>query len=88
MTVGRTDHTAFASAPPPATPHPDDVFLWPDGTYCTRAEAHEYMHMSDDVFLWPDGTYCTRAEAHEYMHMSDDYRVIHVNTFEWTEFYI
>lgn len=64
MTVGRTDHTAFASAPPPPAPHPDDVFLWPDGTYCTRADAHEYHHMSDD------------------------YRVIHVNTFEWTEFYI
>lgn len=64
MTIGRTDHTAFAAAPPPPTPQPDDVCLWPDGTYCTRDELSQYQHMSDD------------------------YRIIHVNTFEWTEFYI
>lgn len=25
-----------------------DLFCWPDGTWCMRAEAAEYAHMSND----------------------------------------
>lgn len=26
----------------------DDIFAWPDGTYCYRRELEEMTHMSDD----------------------------------------
>ena len=30
-------------------PHPDDVCMWADGTYCERSELGEYLtFMSDD----------------------------------------
>jgi len=27
---------------------PEWFYLWPDGSYCTPEELHEYQHMSDD----------------------------------------
>lgn len=31
--------------------HPDDVFLWPEGTWCYRNELWEMDHMSDDYLI-------------------------------------
>ena len=28
--------------------HPEDVFLWPDGTWCYREDSYQYSYMSDD----------------------------------------
>ena len=27
----------------------DDIFVWPDGTWCYRIERDDYLHMSDDL---------------------------------------
>ena len=29
-------------------PHPDDIVIWPDNTWCYRNELHEMSYMSDD----------------------------------------
>lgn len=33
------------------TPHPDDVIIWPDLTWCFRSELAEYQPMSDDYMI-------------------------------------
>lgn len=35
------------------TPDNEDVFLWPDGTWCHRYEYGEMSHMSDDFEVLP-----------------------------------
>lgn len=35
---------------------PDDVMLWPDGTWCYRSNLWEMTHMSDDYVTIKDGT--------------------------------
>lgn len=35
---------------------PDDVFLWPEGTWCYRTELDEMGHMSDDHLLLRAGS--------------------------------
>ena len=39
-----------------ATPHPDDIILWPDHTYCYRHELAHYTHKSDDYEVLHCGT--------------------------------
>ena len=34
----------------------DDVFVWPDGTWCYRYEKDEFHHMSDDYMVVFFGT--------------------------------
>lgn len=34
----------------------DDLFIWPDGTYCHRYELNQYSHMSDDYSVVFFGT--------------------------------
>lgn len=34
----------------------EDVFVWPDGTWCYRHEASEFSHMSDDYYVLYMGT--------------------------------
>lgn len=31
----------------------EDIFVWPDGTWCYRYEAPQYQHMSDDYIVVP-----------------------------------
>lgn len=38
--------------------HPDDICVWPDGTYCDRRELVEMNHMSDDYTV----LYCDTPE--------------------------
>lgn len=33
--------------------NPDDIALWPDGTWCHRCELAEYNFMSDDYEVVP-----------------------------------
>ena len=35
---------------------PDDICMWPDGTWCYRSELSEYSHMSDDYEVYPEGS--------------------------------
>lgn len=35
--------------------NPDDLCVWPDGTYCNRSELSEMTHMSDDFVIIPYG---------------------------------
>lgn len=37
-------------------PDPDDVMLWPCGTWCYRHELHEMTHKSDDYEILYVGT--------------------------------
>lgn len=34
----------------------EDVFLWPDGSWCYREEVEEYSHKSDDYKVLYFGT--------------------------------
>lgn len=36
--------------------HPEDVILWPCGTYCLRSELADYADKSDDYQVLPDGS--------------------------------
>lgn len=40
--------------------NPDDVIVWPCGTWCYRYELAEFSHKSDDYEVLPDGS--ERAE--------------------------
>lgn len=33
-----------------------DIFLWPDGSFCYRCDAVYFTHMSDDYEVIPYGT--------------------------------
>lgn len=35
---------------------PDDILLWPDGTWCYRHDLHEMGHKSDDYEVIPFGS--------------------------------
>jgi len=35
------------------TPHSEDIFLWPDGTWCYREEKSQLTHLSDDYEVLP-----------------------------------
>lgn len=35
------------------TIYPEDIFLWPDSTWCYRYEQYEMTHMSDDYKIVP-----------------------------------
>ena len=37
--------------------HPEDVFLWPDGTWCYREELDQYRHKSDDYTVYLEGSH-------------------------------
>lgn len=37
-------------------PDIEDVFLWPDGSWCHREEVGEYSHKSDDYQILYFGT--------------------------------
>ena len=41
------------SAAPPTVMHPDDLCVWPDGTYCPASELPDFSHMSDDYVRIP-----------------------------------
>ena len=34
----------------------EDIFVWPDGTWCYRYEKDEFAHMSDDCAIVAFGT--------------------------------
>jgi hypothetical protein len=36
--------------------NPEDIYLWPDDTWCYRHELEQYQHMSDDYLLIPYGS--------------------------------
>ena len=36
---------------------PDDIFLWPDNTWCYRDEFWEMSHMSDDYEILVFGSF-------------------------------
>jgi hypothetical protein len=36
---------------------PDDVLIWPCGTYCQRYQLAEHGHLSDDYELLKAGSY-------------------------------
>lgn len=34
-----------------ANTHPEDICVWPDGTWCFREDQPGYTHLSDDFFV-------------------------------------
>ena len=45
------------------TNDPNDVILWPCGTWCYREELHEFGHKSDDYEVIPAGSIRARDIA-------------------------
>lgn len=43
--------------------HPNDVIIWPCGTWCYREELHEFTHKSDDYEQIPGGSMRARDIA-------------------------
>lgn len=49
--------------------HPDDILLWPNGSWCYRSDVQDMSHLSDDYQV-------LRADSeqwHEFIQMEEEY---------------
>ena len=49
--------------------HPDDILLWPNGSWCYRSDIQDMSHLSDDYQV-------LRADSkqwHEFIQMGEEY---------------